>query len=81
MPKKEKVGRVISDKMSKTVVVEVSEFSPHPKYKKIIATTKNYMASDVNEVCGKGDEVRIIESRPISKNKRWTVAEVVVKAT
>jgi small subunit ribosomal protein S17 len=81
VPKKEKVGQVISNKMNKTVVVEVSEYSPHPKYKKIIATTKNYLAEDAKEVCGEGDQVKIIENRPLSKSKRWSVAEVVEKAT
>lgn len=81
MPKKEKVGQVVSNKMNKTVVVEVSEYSPHPIYKKIIATTKNYMAEDAKGICGEGDQVRIIENRPVSKLKRWSVAEVVEKAT
>lgn len=81
MPKKEKFGRVVSNKMDKSVVVEVAEFSPHPKYKKIIAQTKNYVANDPNNAASKGDEVRIIEARPMSKTKRWNVAEVVQKAT
>ena len=81
MPKKEKLGRVVSNKMDKTVVVEVAEFRPHPKYKKIIAQTKNYMVNDVNNICNEGDEIRIIESRPVSKAKCWSVAEVVKKAT
>ena len=81
MPKKEKVGRVISSKANKTVVVEVAEYRPHPIYKKIITTTKNYMVDDPNNVSGEGDEIRIVESRPISKTKRWSVAEVVKKAT
>lgn len=81
MPKKEKVGRVVSDKMDKSVVVAVAEFSPHPKYKKIMAQTKNYVAHDVKGESEIGDEVRIIEARPMSKTKRWNVAEVVRKAT
>ena len=80
MPKKEKIGRVTSDKMDKTVVVEVSEFSPHPKYKKIIQSTKNYMVNDAKSISKKGDEVKIVESRPMSKTKKWTVAEVVKQA-
>ena len=81
MPKKEKVGQVVSNKMNKTVVVEVAEYNPHPKYKKIIATTKNYLAADAKEICGEGDQVKIIENRPVSKLKRWSVAEVIQKAT
>ena len=81
MPKKEKVGQVVSNKMDKTVLVEVAEYNPHPIYKKIIATTKNYMADDAKGICGEGDQVRIVENRPISKSKRWCVAEVVQKAT
>jgi small subunit ribosomal protein S17 len=81
VPKKEKIGRVVSNKMDKTAVVEVAEFRPHPKYKKIIAETKNYMVNDLNNVCTEGDEVRIVESKPTSKTKRWSVAEVVQKST
>ncbi|EKE04199.1 MAG: 30S ribosomal protein S17 [uncultured bacterium] len=80
MPKKEKFGRVVSNKMDKTVVVEVQEFRPHPIYKKIIAQTKNYMASDAGIACNEGDEVRIVETKPVSKTKRWAVAEVVKKS-
>ncbi|MFH0703082.1 MAG: 30S ribosomal protein S17 [bacterium] len=81
MPKKEKFGRVISNKMDKTVVVVVTDFRPHPKYKKIIATTKNYMSHDSDNSCNEGDEVRIVEIRPLSRLKRWSVAEIVQKAT
>lgn len=81
MPKKEKFGRVVSDKMNNTVVVEVAEFTPHRKYKKIIATTKNYMVNDPKSLCGEGDEVRIVETKPISKTKKWALVEVVKKAT
>lgn len=80
MPKKEKQGVVVSSKMDKTAVVKVSEFAPHPKYKKIIETTKNYKAHDAENACQEGDIVRIIESRPISADKRWTVEEIVEKA-
>lgn len=80
MPKKEKQGVVISDKMDKTIVVKVASYDPHPKYKKIIESNKNYKAHDENNVCSKGDTVRIVESRPISGGKRWTLAEVVEKA-
>lgn len=79
MPKKEKVGQVVSTKMDKTVVVKVSELKPHPKYKKIMARTKKYLANDPEGICTEEDEVSIIESRPISKGKRWSVARVIKK--
>ena len=80
MPKKEKQGIVVSNKMEKTVVVKVADYEPHPKYKKIMETNKHYKAHDPENVCGVGDTVRIVESKPISKDKRWAVAEVVEKA-
>ncbi len=80
MPKKEKQGTVVSNKMDKTVVVKVASYDPHPKYKKIIESNKNYKAHDENNVCNEGDIVRIVESRPISGAKRWVVAEVVEQA-
>ena len=80
MPKKEKQGVVISDKMDKTVVVKVASYEPHPKYKKIIEFNKNYKAHDEKNECGVGDIVRIIESRPISGDKRWVVEKKIKKA-
>lgn len=80
MPKKEKQGVVISDKMDKTVVVKVASYNPHPKYKKIIESNKNYKAHDEKNECGIGDTVRIIESKPISGSKRWVVESIVEKA-
>ena len=80
MPKKVKQGVVISDKMDKTVVVKVASYNPHPKYKKIIETNKNYKAHDANNECGIGDTVRIVESKPISGGKRWTLESIVEKA-
>ena len=84
MPKKERQGVVISNKMDKTVVVKVASYDPHPKYKKIIESNKNYKAHDENHdennVCNEGDIVRIVETRPISSGKCWKVAEVVEKA-
>jgi len=77
MPKKEKQGIVVSNKMDKTIVVRVAEYASHPKYKKIIESNKNYKAHDEQNVCNIGDKVRIVESRPISGDKRWTLAEVV----
>ena len=80
MPKKEKQGIVISNKMDKTVVVKVADYEPHPKYKKIIESNKHYKAHDPENACGIGDTVRIVESKPVSKDKRWAVAEIVEKA-
>ena len=79
MPKKEKQGVVVSSKMDKTVVVKVADYEPHPKYKKIIETTKHYKAHDVNNECQEGDVIRIVESRPISGGKRWSVLNIVEK--
>lgn len=80
MPKKEKQGVVISNKMEKTVVVKVASFNPHPKYKKIMESNKNYKAHDEQNVCSEGDIVTIIESKPISGGKKWSILEVVQKA-
>jgi small subunit ribosomal protein S17 len=80
MPKKEKQGIVVSNKMDKTVVVKVADYEPHPKYKKIMESNKHYKAHDEANVCNEGDIVRIVENRPISSSKRWVVAEVVEKA-
>lgn len=80
MPKKEKQGVVISNKMEKTIVVKVASYNPHPKYKKIMETNKNYKAHDEKGICGEGDVVKIIESKPLSGSKRWSVLEVVTKA-
>ena len=80
MPKKVKQGVVTSDKMDKTIVVKVASYNPHPKYKKIMETNKNYKAHDENNECGIGDTVRIIESKPISGGKRWTLESIVEKA-
>ena len=80
MPKKERQGIVISNKMDKTVVVKVASYEAHPRYKKIIESNKNYKAHDAENVCNIGDTVRIVETKPMSKDKRWTVAEVVEQA-
>lgn len=75
-----KVGRVVSDKMDKTVVVAVDRLKPHPLYKKTIRVTKKFHAHNENNDCKIGDVVRIGETRPLSKTKRWEVVEVVTKA-
>ena len=72
-----KVGRVVSDKMDKTVVVAVDYLTPHPLYRKIIRKTNKFHAHDATNQCHVGDVVRIGETRPLSKTKRWEVVEVV----
>ena len=76
MAVKERVGTVVSDKMDKTVVVAIENRSPHPKYGKIIVKTKKYKAHDEENKCKQGDRVRIQETRPLSRTKRWMVAEI-----
>ena len=76
MPRKEFVGKVISNKMDKTVVVLVERLRPHPKYKKVIRYRKKFYAHDEGNRCEEGDIVRIRESRPLSKLKRWRVVEI-----
>ncbi|AOW98166.1 30S ribosomal protein S17 [Moorena producens PAL-8-15-08-1] len=77
MSAKERVGLVVSDKMDKTVVVAIENRSPHPKYGKIVVRTKRYKAHDEENKCKEGDRVRIRETRPLSRTKRWMVAEIV----
>ena len=78
--RKERVGLVVSDKMDKTVVVQITDKSKHPLYKKTITTSKRIKAHDENNECGVGDTVRIVETRKLSKDKNWRVAEIVAKA-
>ena len=80
MPRKVLSGRVVSDKMQKTVVVEVVTAKPHPLYNKVVRKTKKYMAHDEEEICREGDWVRIEESRPLSRRKRWRVIEIIKRA-
>jgi len=77
--RKIRLGRVVSDRMDKTVVVEVSGPKRHPLYKKIIRRVVKYKAHDEKNECQVGDKVRIVETRPLSKEKRWRVAEIVTK--
>ena len=79
--RKERIGLVISDKMEKTVVVEITDKSKHPLYKKTITRSKRIKAHDENNECGIGDKVRIVETRKLSKDKNWRVAEIIEKAT
>jgi small subunit ribosomal protein S17 len=76
---KVRVGRVVSDKMAKTVVVEVQVSAHHPLYQKTINRAIKYKAHDENKMSKVGDVVRIVETRPLSRDKRWRVAEVVIK--
>ena len=78
--RKERVGLVVSDKMDKTVVVLVSDKYKHPLYKKTVTRSKNYNAHEEANECGIGDKVRIVETRKLSKDKNWRVAEIVEKA-
>jgi small subunit ribosomal protein S17 len=82
MALKERVGLVVSDKMQKTVVVAIENRSAHPKYGKTVVKTRRYKAHDEENTCKVGDRVRIQETRPLSKTKRWQVTEILnAKAT
>ena len=78
--RKTRVGKVVSDKMDKTVVVIVEDRVAHKTYKKIIGRTYRLKEHDENNECGIGDIVRVMETRPLSKDKRWRVVEIVEKA-
>ena len=78
--RKTRVGRVISDKMDKTIVVAIADRVQHPLYKKTVKTTYKLKAHDENNECQIGDKVKVMETRPLSKDKRWRVVEVVEKA-
>ena len=78
--RKVRVGRVVSNKMNKTVVIAIEDNVKHPVYGKIIKHTLKVHAHDENEVCGIGDKVEIMETRPLSKTKRWRVVEIIEKA-
>lgn len=80
MAKKLLKGKVVSDKMDKTIVVAVENRRPHPKYKKMVLRTNKFKAHDESNKCKIGDLVEIIEHRPISKTKRWLLKEILVKA-
>ena len=78
--RKTKVGMVVSDKMDKTIVVAIEDRVQHPLYKKILKRTYKLKAHDENNQCGIGDKVRVMETRPLSKDKRWRLVEIVEKA-
>jgi len=75
-----RIGTVVSDKMDKTVVVKVETNMKHPLYNKIIKRSKKYKAHDEDNECKVGDIVKMIETRPLSKDKRWKVVQIVKKA-
>ena len=78
--RKTRVGRVVSDKMDKTVVVAIVDNVKHPLYKKIVKRTVRLKAHDENNACKVGDRVEVMETRPLSKDKRWRVVEIIDKA-
>ncbi len=78
--RKTRIGRVVSDKMDKTIVVAVENNVSHPFYNKILRTTYKLKAHDENNECGIGDRVKVMETRPLSKEKRWRLVEIIEKA-
>ena len=78
--RKTRIGKVVSDKMDKTIVVIVEDRVAHKTYKKIIGRTYRLKAHDENNECGIGDRVRVMETRPLSKDKRWRLVEIIEKA-
>ena len=78
--RKTRVGKVVSDKMDKTIVVAVVDNVKHPLYNKIIKRTRTLKAHDEENTCKIGDRVRVMETRPLSKDKRWRLVEVIEKA-
>ena len=78
--RKTRVGKVVSDKMDKTIVVAIADNVKHPLYKKIIKRTVKLKAHDENNECRIGDRVEVMETRPLSKDKRWRVTTIIEKA-
>ena len=78
--RKKKIGRVVSDKMDKTIVVAVEDNVQHPLYKKTVKRTYKLKAHDEENTCKIGDRVRVMETRPLSKDKRWRLVEVIERA-
>ncbi|PWM38952.1 MAG: 30S ribosomal protein S17 [Clostridiales bacterium] len=78
--RKTRVGKVVSDKMDKTIVVAIADNVKHPLYKKVIKTTYKLKAHDEQNECGVGDTVEVMETRPLSKDKRWRLVRVIEKA-
>ena len=78
--RKTRVGTVVSNKMDKTIVVAIKDSVKHPVYKKVMKNTYKLKAHDENNVCGIGDKVEVMETRPLSKDKRWRLVNVLEKA-
>ena len=78
--RKTRVGKVVSDKMDKTVVIAIEDNVRHPLYKKIMKRTVKFKAHDEENACGIGDKVQVMETRPLSKDKHWRVVEIIEKA-
>ena len=78
--RKTRVGKVVSNKMDKTIVVAIEDNVKHPKYGKVIKRTIKFKAHDENNECNEGDTVMIMETRPLSKDKRWRLVEIIEKA-
>ena len=78
--RKERIGIVASDKMNKSIVVSVERKVKHPKYGKFVKKTTKFVAHDENNDCNEGDTVKIMETRPLSKNKNWRLVEIVERA-
>ena len=78
--RKTRVGQVVSDKMDKTIVVAIEDRVQHPLYKKVMTETYKLKAHDENNECGVGDTVKVMECRPLSKDKRWRLVEIIKKA-
>ena len=78
--RKTRIGKVVSDKMDKTIVVAIEEHVKHPLYKKIVKDTYKLKAHDENNECRIGDTVKVMETRPLSKDKRWRLVEIVERA-
>ena len=78
--RKTRVGKVVSDKMDKTIVVAVEDHVKHPLYKKIVKRTYKLKAHDENNECGIGDTVKVMETRPLSKDMRWRLVQIIEKA-
>ena len=78
--RKERVGVVVSDCQEKTIIVEVERRTAHPLYKKVVKTSKKYTADDQKNEAKVGDKVKIVETRPLSKTKRWRLSDIITKA-
>lgn len=78
--RKTRIGKVVSDKMDKTITVAIEDHVKHPLYGKIVKKTVKFKAHDEENACGIGDTVKIMETRPLSKDKRWRLVEIIEKA-